>query len=372
MYLQTLTLHNYRAYEHLRLELGQGLQIFTGPNAAGKTTLCEAIYLLAATRSPRAGNDRELVRFGASAGRVAGELVGHEGRVVELAVNLGGEGGKRLEVNGRAVGSVREMVGQASVVMFTPDDLALIKGGPPERRRFLNTAIGPLQPAYFDDLLRYRRALRQRNEVLRALREGSSRLGQLDPWTEQLVAAGAGVACGRQRFISALHDEASRLHELLASGHETLQLTYQGELSEATNRDEAAEIFRQQLARVADREWQRGTTLAGPHRDELQVTVNATPVRQFGSQGQQRTAALSLKLGQAQVARQWTTEPPLLLLDDCLSELDSRRSQAVLDLGARLDSLIVTSARPDEALLSRREGHFYQVSGGEVKAWLPA
>jgi DNA replication and repair protein RecF len=367
MYLQSLTLRNYRAYENLHLELGKGLQVFVGPNAAGKTTLCEAVYLLAATRSPRAGSDSELVRFGQQAARVQGRLMTHEERLVELAVSLdlGPGGGKRLEVNGRPVGSSREMVGQASVILFTPDDLSLIKAGPDQRRRFLNAALCPLQPVYLDDLLRYRRALRQRNEVLRALREGSARLGSLDPWTEQLITAGAGVATLRHRFITDLNAQAAPLHHLVG-GSETLQLTYRGDLSEAADRDEAAQLFRERLARVADSERQRGTTLTGPHRDELAVEVNGAPVRQFGSQGQQRTAALSLKLGQAQVARQWTAEPPLLLLDDCLSELDSARSRAVLDLGAHLDSLLVTSARLDAALASRSDATFYRVGEGQV------
>lgn len=372
MYLRRLILHNFRVYETLQLDLQRGLTVFIGPNAAGKTSLLEAMYLLAATKSPRTNSDCELVRWGSEVGRVEGLFVTRREREMRLAVGLDpscavGANPKRLEVEGEVVPTAAQMIGHAQVVMFAPDDLAIIKAGPGLRRRFLNTALAQLQPQYLDDLTRYRRALRQRNELLKSIGRGGRAFPELEAWTEQLVQSGAAVALARQRFVVALSQHAGEVNHLIGA-EETLGLEYHGELAEAADEATAAAHFRQRLEDLADLEVRRGTTLVGPHRDELNVSVNGASVRQYGSQGQQRTAALSLKLGQARVTQEWSDEPPLLLLDDCLSELDPTRAQAVLDLGANLDGLIVTSAKLDPALQDRAEAQVFEVREGRVEA----
>lgn len=370
MYCRHLVLRNFRAYSELRLELPAGLCLFVGPNAAGKTSVLEALHVLATTKSPRTTSDGELIRWGETVTRIEGGFVAHDGRPVRLATGLqkGGAGEgltKRLEVEGQVVETAREVVSRAPVVMFGPDDLVLIKEGPGERRRFLNTALAQLKPAYLDDLLRYRRALRQRNELLKNLRDGSRDYDALGPWTEQLVLSGARLATDRRRFVADLSAHAGPLHAIIGQG-ESLALSYRGELGEATSEAEAAALLRERLADLADLEVRRGTTLAGPHRDEVGVEVNGVAVRTFGSQGQQRTAALSLKLAQARVSQDWTDEPPLLLLDDCMSELDPQRARAVLDLGLSLDGLLVTSAKLDPVLAERPEAAVFQVRDGQV------
>jgi len=375
MHLRRLTLTNFRVYEQLQLDLERGLTILVGPNAAGKTSLLEAIHVLATTKSPRTNSDGELVRWGATVCRVEGAFVSHADQPLRLAVGLdasagAGPPGRRLEVEGEPVGGPRDFIGRASVVMFTPDDLAIIKGGPGLRRRFLNTAIAQLQPRYLDDLSRYKRALRQRNELLKALGGGARPPAEAQAWTEQLVRSGAAVAVMRRRFIEALDAQARQVHRLIA-GEEALALSYAGELAACEDEAAAAESFRARLEELGDLEVRRGTTLAGPHRDELHVAVNEAAVRQFGSQGQQRTAALSLKLGQARVAQEWSEEPPLLLLDDCLSELDPDRAKAVLDLANTLDGLIVTSAKLDPVLAAHPEAAFYDARHGTVVRHTP-
>lgn len=370
MYVKRLLLHSFRAYSKLHLELTSGLSVFIGPNAAGKTSLVEAIHFLATTKSHRTNNDSEMVRWGEVAARVDGLFISHEQRPVRLTAVLESPraregGGKRLEVDGQTVAGARDLVGRAPVVTFGPDDLAVIKSAPGLRRRFLNTAIAQLRPVYLDDLARYRRALRQRNELLKRLREGARDLAELAPWTEQLLRAGASVSQHRRLFVADLGRHAAVVHGLLGSG-ETLALSYQGDLAEAPDVETATEVFRSRLAELSDLEVRRGTTLAGPHRDDLEVSINDASVRQYGSQGQQRTAALSLKLGQARVCQEWSAEPPLLLLDDCLSELDPDRARAVLNLTADLDGLIVTTAKMDPALTERSDAVFYEVADGEV------
>lgn len=370
MYLTRLTLHNFRVYEQLQLDLQRGLTVFIGPNAAGKTSLLEAIHLLATTKSPRTNSDAELIRWGARILRVDGGFASHAERPLRLAVGFDASAGagaltRRLEVEGEAVAGPRELIGRAAVVMFTPDDLSIIKGGPGLRRRFLNTAIAQLQPRYLDDLTRYKRALRQRNELLKSLGHGARPPAEAAAWTEQLVRSGAAVAVLRRRFIESLDEQARHVHRLIA-GEEALALSYVGELAAYTDEAAAADAFRARLESLSDLEVRRGTTLAGPHRDEVHVAVNEASVRQFGSQGQQRTAALSLKLGQARVAQEWSDEPPLLLLDDCLSELDPARATAVLELANTLDGLIVTSAKLDPALQDQPQAAFYDVHDGLV------
>lgn len=370
MYLRRLTLRNFRVYEQLQLELQAGLTVFLGRNAAGKTSLLEAIHLLATTKSPRTNADSELVRWGETVARVEGVFISHEGREKRLAVGLqtnDAANAKRLEVEGEVVPTAREIIGQARVVMFAPDDLAIIKSGPGLRRRFLNTAIAQLQPRYLDDLTRYRRALRQRNELLKQLSRGGRNFAEVEAWTEQLVRAGAAIAMDRKRFVAGLSQHAAEVHAAIGN-QEALTLAYHGELAGAADEQQAQALFKERLEDLADLEVRRGTTLVGPHRDEVQVQVDGISARQYGSQGQQRTAALSLKLGQARVTQEWGEEPPLLLLDDCLSELDPTRARAVLDLAGTLDGLIVTSAKLDPALAEREEGAFFEVAGGAVVA----
>lgn len=370
MYLRRLSLFNFRLYESLQLELQPGLNVFVGPNASGKTSLLEAIYVLSTTKSPRTNNDRELIRWGAQIGRVEGHFVRRNlSQALPLAIAWEVSPPKiltrRLEVKGVAVPQAHEFIGQAPVVMFTPDDLILIKGGPEQRRRFLNMALGQLQPHYLDHLSRYKRALQQRNELLKLLAQGARPPAEAHAWTEQLIQSGAALALARQRFIAALSAAARELHQLIAPT-EQLQIDYHSELAGVSDEAEAQQILRRRLEELADIEVRRGTTLSGPHRDDLDIHINGIAARQFGSQGQQRTAALSLKLAQARVCQQWHQEPPLLLLDDCLSELDLQRARAVLDLGKSLDGLIVTSAKLDPVLQEYSEAQIFSVSAGRV------
>ncbi len=212
-------MQDFRCYRQVDLNLVAGVNIFVGPNASGKTSLLEAILVLATTTSPRTARDRQLVRREASWGMVSGQFVDAEGGSVSISVILQGSPAsadsdapqlpsvlttpKRIEVNGTVCASVREVVGQAPAVLFSPDDLQLVKGAPAVRRRFLNTAIAQLIPRYLDDLVRYRQALRQRNELLRQMQAGQATGQDLAPWTTQLVQAGARISADREQFVTA-------------------------------------------------------------------------------------------------------------------------------------------------------------------------
>ncbi|MEA3402126.1 MAG: DNA replication/repair protein RecF [Armatimonadota bacterium] len=356
MYLKSLTLENFRCYERARVELPAGLVVALGPNASGKTTLLEAVYLLATTTTPRSGRARAMIRHGESRGRVTGVFV-RQGRELSVRITLGDPSGERsgaktVEVDGREVASSREAIGRVQAVLFWVGSLEVVKGSPSNRRRFMNTAIGQMSARYLDDLARYRRALRQRNELLKriAARGGDGRT--LAPWTHALVEAGAPIVEDRGDFVRSLAAEAGPLHGRLGAGAEELAVRYDPSVPAPLEGAVADEFYRR-LEETHRRELERGSTQVGPHRDEVVLEVDGVDVRRFGSQGQQRTAALALTLAQAQVAVARTEIEPILLLDDCLSELDAERGTAMLDLSADREQMIVTSACCPEHLAAR-------------------
>jgi DNA replication and repair protein RecF len=377
VYLQELVLEHFRCYERLEVELGPGLHILVGANACGKTSLLEAVHLLAVTKSQRTACDRELIAWGQDWGRVAGKLRGEDHRATALRVTLGqkraSSGGedcnprKMVEVNGVPRRRLSDIIGQATVVMFGPDDLSLAKGPPGVRRRLLNTAIGQVRGSYLADLVRYRRALRQRNEVLRYARADSQQRSLLPGWDVQLAEAGARVATARADFITALAPHAQRLHHELSAGAESLELKYRGDLAEAFDVEGRRVTMRDLLAGGLERDLGVGRTVRGPHRDELEMLVNGKPVRVYGSQGQQRTAALSVTLAEAMVMLEWTRESPIVLLDDCLSELDETRARRVLGLTGQVEQMIVTTASWDRLLGEYAQAaRVFDVAGGQV------
>ena len=375
MYITKLALENFRIYPELQLEFPMGLTIIVGPNASGKTALLEAIYVLATTKSPRTRIDRQMVRWGEAYSRLHGEFVSAQEGTTEISVVLPGAGagedgsgpdGKRIKVNGTSIERVADVIGRVAVVIFTTEDVAVVKGSPGNRRRFLNVAIAQLRPRYLDDVQRYRRALGQRNEVLKQIRQGDTARHTLDAWNQQLLDAGARLAMDRREFVDTLNQAAGPLHGELTDKDERLALTYEGDLAEAEDEQNARRCFEELLARHEDRDVALGYSSVGPHRDDLGMTANETPLRKYGSQGQQRTAALSLKLAQAEVVMSWRGEPPLVLLDDCLSELDERRSRHVLELAGKLQGLIITSPVLTE-LLAAQDGELLRVSDGRIE-----
>ncbi len=373
MHLEALSLENFRCYDAVELQFERGLNVVLGPNASGKTSILEAIYLLATTTSPRSGTARAMVHHERTWGRVTGQFkVG--GRDLTLRVTLGdpqGErsGSKTIEVNGSEVESRREAIGRVQAVLFWVGELEVVKGSPSARRRFMNRAIGQMSARYLDDLARYRRALRQRNEVLKTLTPHGKNDDVLAPWTHALVEAGTPITRDRAQFIESLAPEAAELHERLGAGAETLVAGYAPSIPVADGEEQIADAFYERLNETGTRELERGSTQVGPHRDDITLEVDDVDVRRFGSQGQQRTAALALKLAQARVARTRTNDHPILLLDDCLSELDSARGSAMLDLSADHDQMIVTSACCPEHLESRlSEAHVITTAGEPVSA----
>ncbi len=353
--LDSLTIRNLRGYGTLEVAFGRGPHIVWGPNAAGKTSLVEAVVLLAVGRSHRTTTDTELVRWGADLARVEGAL--GDGTIIEVAIVRPGVAGpaqgtpgrKRIRVNGvgrRASG----LLGLLRVVVFAPEEMLLVTGPPALRRSAIDAIASQRSPAYLRDLTSYGRALAQRNSLLRAIREEQASRDELPFWTETLLEAGGAIVAARLALLEELADPIRAAHAEIApeeARDARLSLTY------ATNAPTLpGEIPRDALARrlveTAEKEIWNGTTLIGPHRDDVVFEQAGRDLATFASRGQQRTAILAFKLAELDLLTALDGRPPLLLLDDVFSELDlERRAHLVRRIAALPQSVVTTTTLAD-------------------------
>lgn len=378
MYVQYLSLTNFRNYARLELNLAPGTTLIYGANAQGKTNLLEALYYLATSRSPYTTSDRQLIHWRAENdpipfARLAAEIHGRAHSApqrieITLMLERAPDGSQRfkkaLRLNG-ADKRVMDMVGVLSVVLFLPRDLALVEGSPAERRRFMDETLSQVDKVYLEALTNYEKVLPQRNALLRRLNEGHGSPRELDYWDAQLVHSGSVIIAGRQRFLRELEVDARRAHHDLTGRRETLTLSYQpsfapaasesGQLSfNALGLDLHRELTPEQIApQFADRlkveqvqAIRRGVTLSGPHRDELRLRINDHDAGLYGSRGQARTAVMALKLAELAWMSASLGEPPLLLLDEVIAELDAdRRAYLLARLTDVTQTLMTTTER---------------------------
>jgi DNA replication and repair protein RecF len=378
VWLRTLRLEDFRVFPSLELELGPGLNFLYGPNGSGKTSILEAVSWLAVSRSLRGASEGEVVRWGARRFGVGGECTDGARRVsIVLRYERGGT--REVTVDGSPLARLSDLLGVLRVAWFGPEDTAITKGGPAERRRLMDLALCQTDPGYLRALTDYRRALRQRNEALLAWGADEEAEALIEVWTEQLVKSGGRVVASRVRFLPAFRERVAAAHRAVAPA-DSIALSYRSSIAPPAGSGErndgsesgawgaddadAAACFRRALARVGDDEKRRGLTLVGPHRDDLEVLLNDRPLRSFGSQGQHRTAAVALKLGEAAVLAA-DGHGVTVLLDDVLSELDDSRSAALVDLVGGIGQALLTSTRR----LPRAPGvecETLRVEGGEV------
>jgi DNA replication and repair protein RecF len=373
MHVNSLKLDNFRNYKTLRIEPGEGLTIFVGRNAQGKSNLLESLYILATSKSARAGKDTELIRFGESMARISADVIREKTSDFEIEMALSQSEKKTARINGVKHTRLSEVIGQLNAVLFDSGDLEIIRGEPAIRRRFLDLEIAQTSPRYVLALGSYRKTLEQRNRLLRDLRDGripQSARDSLPAWNESLTQHGARLIERRRLFLERLAQLASETHRTLSDERDDLQVTYMPSfpLDALTESADIQARFLEELASVAGEELARGTTARGPQRDDIAFLVNGQDCRLFGSQGQQRTVALSLKLAERRLIEELVGEPPLLLLDDVLSDLDDARRSLLFDLTARAGSqtfLSCTNLRAfSKGVLERAT--VYEVNAGEV------
>jgi DNA replication and repair protein RecF len=379
MHVTHLTLRDFRAYERLELNLEPGTSLFYGPNAAGKTTILEALFFLATTRSPRAGADREVVRWDAEGDigtppftRLLCDVKRNDGKVrLEVIVQrradddgqLIGASVKTVRVDRKNVRAL-DLVGNLRVVLFTPSDLALITGAPSERRRYLDVTLSQLDGRYVRTLSHYNKVVQQRNSLLRAWRERRrpqrGAADELAFWDRELSLSGAYVLRERRRAVDELNTLIGPIFLRVTAGSQPLIAAYQSSVAglDGTPDERAIETaFVAHLERIRDDEIGRGQTLIGPHRDDLVLAMGSVAIGTYGSRGQQRSATLALKLGEAELMRARAGDAPVLLLDDLLSELDAERRSHLLEVLARPDQQTLVTATGmedfDAAFLAR-------------------
>jgi len=351
MILHTLRLRSFRAHAESEFDLAPSINLFYGPNGAGKTNVLEAVHYLCLTKSFTASRDRYAVRKDAPYFEIEGRIgqVRQEPMTVRLAY-VPGEG-KSLFVNGVELDRLADIVGTLPVVVFSPEDYDLTAGGPSERRRFVNNILSQARSVYMDDLMKYRRARRQRNEVLRSYKKRSAPPPEelLAPWTEKIVTLGSRVIHRRQDFLQDFADDLTDAYRRIDAVAERPTIEYEtiADLAPDATLEDIEEAFRAALDRKTGQERDRGTTLVGPQRDELIFRLDGLKVRRYGSQGQHRTFAMALKLAQYFYLQSRSDTEPLLLLDDAFGKLDAERTDVFLDL-LRSDAVgqsLVTATR---------------------------
>ncbi|MCH7718344.1 MAG: DNA replication/repair protein RecF [Chloroflexi bacterium] len=390
MWVRHLSLTNFRNYRRQEMTLGQGPSLLLGDNAQGKSNLVEALFLLATTRSERAQTDGELIHWDAlgdpqPVARVTAQVERREGPLqLEVIVAARAQGpdaatartrgrvlaSKRLRVNGVARRQ-QDMVGQLTAVLFTTRDLELIDGAPSERRRFLDVTLSQLDPAYLQALQRYGKVITQRNALLRRIQDGAASPDELTFWDGELARDGGALLQQRSVAVAALAEHAREAHRRLSGGQEELTVTYQPRLegwdgSPSGAQPEAA--LQEALAAGRRRDIAAGVTLTGPHRDDLTFALNGVAAASFASRGQQRTAALALRLAEARFMAERKGDLPVVLLDDVLSELDENRRHAVLASLGEWDQLIITSADADRFGEEIDAAAAFRVSAGTLEA----
>ena len=377
MYISHLRLTNYRNFASLSLELPPGLVVLSGANAQGKTNLLEAAYLLAITKSYRTNVERELISWASQKAPEAAGTAGMEQTVIDgeverrddkvriiVGLRAGsseGAGGvlvnKQVKVNGVST-SASGLVGWVNAVLFTASDIELVHGSPSQRRRFLDILLSQVDRGYLRTLQRYQRVLTQRNHLLRLIREGRASGEELGFWNKELVREGAALINHRGDAIDRLAPLTAHAYGALSKG-EKLSLKFRPSLS--------SEQLEQSLAERKNEEINAGMTLAGPHRDDLEIKLNGMPAGTYSSRGQARSIALGLRLAEAVFLKEQRGDEPVLLLDDVLSELDSYRRQSVLEEAAGYQQALVTTAEP--ALigdLPARNASLFYVNAGTV------
>lgn len=363
MRVNRLILRDFRNYNKLAIEFSANVNIFIGENAQGKTNILEAIYLGAVGRSHRTNEDDDLVNWDQNSSNIE-IFFNRQGVNNKIKFRITKEQKKEITFNDFVI-KPRELIGSLTAVLFSPEDLWLIKGAPALRRRFLDIEISQAVPAYYRHLLQYNRILNQRNNLLKKIRERKSTVDLLESWDTQLANNAVLIVNKRNEALKKLGMLANLMHRKITSSKENLTIGYYQSGAAENITQNLYEWYIEQLGKSRDIDIVRGSTSVGPHRDDIILNVNGKDLRNFGSQGQQRTGVLALKLAELEFLKSETGEYPVLLLDDVMSELDGkRREQLLAFIHERIQTFITAT---DAALFPTvKIGQYYRVTEGKI------
>lgn len=339
-------LRTYRNYNLLDTKFNVGFNIIYGNNAQGKTNILEAIYLCTTGRSHRTIKDNELIKYGSDKYTV--KVIYHKADRNDNSIEIRyvTKEKKNILINEIPIKKIGSLMGQLNSVMFSPEDLQIIKEGPSERRRFIDIALSQLKPSYFYNLQQYIKILNQRNHLLKEIFLRKESVNTLDIWNQSLADTGSKIIKERVKFIEDLYRKAYNFHKSITNNKEKLLIKYISSIRFELETDIKG-AFLERLDEEKGREIQKGTTLVGPQRDDIEILVNDASLKQYGSQGQQRTAVLSLKLSELEIIKDNCGEYPVLLLDDVMSELDRKRREYLIENIKNIQTFITCTDKND-------------------------
>lgn len=368
MHIDQLKLRNYRNYEQLDISFDDKINVIIGENAQGKTNLMEAIYVLAFTRSYRTPKEKELIKWEKDFAKIEGKIT-KRNRSYPLEIIISNQG-KKAKLNHLEQKRLSDYIGALNVVMFAPEDLTLVKGPPQIRRRFIDMELGQIQPTYIFHLGQYQKILKQRNHLLKQMqRQKKPNETVLQVLTEQLIEHATILLEKRFAFIGLLRKWAIPIHYEISRTKEQLEIIYNPSIDVLESADKAKieMTFMEKFGSIRQSEIDRGTTLIGPHRDDLSFYINDKDVKIYGSQGQQRTTALSVKLAEIDLIHHQVGEYPILLLDDVLSELDNyRQSHLLSTIQGKVQTFVSTTSVDGIHHDTLKKAELYQVSNGTI------
>lgn len=360
MIIKSLELQDYRNYDSLNLTFDKGTNILYGDNAQGKTNILEAIYVSATTKSHKGSKDRDIVNFGKEEAHIR-TFLEKDGVNTRVDMHLRKNKSKGIAIDGQKIKKAADLLGICNVVFFSPEDLGIIKDGPVERRRFVDMELCQLDGFYLYNLNHYNKIVNQRNKLLKDMTFNPDLKDTLNIWDSQLVSFGSKIIERRKLFVDQLNEIIYGIHKRLSGDKEEILVQYEPDVS--------IEAFETRLKGNQEKDIRLKQTTVGPHRDDFSFMVRDVDIRKFGSQGQQRTAALSLKLSEIELVKRITKDTPVLLLDDVLSELDSSRQNYLLNSIGDIQT-IITCTGLEEFVNNRFEiNRVYRVEDGVVTLW---
>ncbi|MBR1854922.1 MAG: DNA replication/repair protein RecF [Lachnospiraceae bacterium] len=357
MIIKSLEIADYRNYDSLEIQFDRGTNILYGDNAQGKTNILEAIYVSATTKSHKGSKDKEIVNFDKDEAHIR-TYIEKEQVTTRIDMHLRKSKSKGIAVDGQKLKKAADLLGLCNVVFFSPEDLGIIKNGPAERRRFIDMELCQLDQIYLYNLNNYNKIVNQRNKLLKDMYLNSDLKETLNIWDMQLVSYGSKIIERRNVFVEQLNEIIYDIHKKLSGDKEELRIVYEPNVK--------VEDFEKSMRYSQDRDIKAKMTTVGPHRDDFSIMIGDVDIRRFGSQGQQRTAALSLKLSEIELVKKITKDTPILLLDDVLSELDSNRQNFLLNSIGDIQT-IITCTGLEEFVNNRFEiNRVFQVNNGTV------
>jgi len=362
MYIKSIDLKNFRNYKDQHIEFNPYVNIFLGENAQGKTNILEAVYVSLLGKSFRTSKYENMINHEEEYFNIKA-LLEKDYDTFDINYTYSRREKRKVKINRKEIKKISELFNLTKVVVFSPEDLRIVKDEPEKRRKFIDMELSKLRPSYFEDLVNYKKILKQRNSYLK---EKNIEREVLDIWDTQLSLFGTDIIRKREKFIALLEEKCSEINSHITGGKEKIRIEYESDIPLADNVMDQKEEFERVISKSREKDIYMGTTSRGPHKDDIRIFSNDIDVRQYGSQGQQRTVALSLKLSEIELIKQETGESGILLLDDVLSELDESRQKYLVNVFEDTQIFITSTSIPDAIMDNISEHKICYIEKGNI------